>query len=29
MAGLIKMPLATAVGLGQRDIVLDGYPAVP
>jgi len=27
MAGLIKMPLGTEVGLGPSDIVLDGDPA--
>jgi len=27
--GLIKMPLGTEVGLGQRDIVLDKDPAPP
>jgi len=27
--GWIKMPLGTEVGLGQRDIVLDGDPAPP
>ena len=28
-AGLIKMPLATKVGLGPGHIVLHGYPALP
>jgi len=29
MAAWIKMPLGTEVGLGLRDIVLDGDPAAP
>jgi len=29
MAGCIKMPLGTEVGLGLRDIVFDVDPATP
>jgi len=29
MAGWIKMPLGTEVGLGPGDVVLDGDPAPP